>query len=67
MFLRLSLLAQTEALQNECVKKMYDNDKLNEKVCSGDMDITCHSVTLSELCWTNELEVLWQYTEILEM
>ena len=29
---RLSLLMQTEALQNECVKRMHDNDKLNLKV-----------------------------------
>ncbi|XP_063692011.1 myosin heavy chain, clone 203-like [Bolinopsis microptera] len=41
---RLSLLAQTEALQNECVKKMYDNDKLTEKVSQKE----CHVATLKE-------------------
>lgn len=41
---RLSLLAQTEALQTECVKKMYDNDKLTEKVEQKE----CHVATLKE-------------------
>ena len=43
--LRLSLLAQTEALQNECVKKMYDNDKLTEKVCDDVTLMTSQLIT----------------------
>lgn len=50
---RLSLLAQTETLQNECVKKMYDNDKLTQKIEQKE----CHIATLKETLLSRDKEL----------
>jgi len=50
---RLSLLAQTEALQYECVRKMHDNDQLNLKIEQKE----CHISTLKETLLLRDKEI----------